>query len=266
MAPPDGRAREPGAPGRAAPLEPGRHTLLQRAVDPNVGHAVEPQEGPCVEVVIGEELPAVEEVVADVVDRPLDLALRLGPVRTARADPEAPMAAEAQELRVLDQPATLVALVVGDDGLHLVEQELRRHAAEVGERRFQPPHHDRHRLALVEPEPHPPRVAQHHDQRVPLAPRQPEVREVHLALVAGRSLEPPDRLHRLLRPDPAHVALHLAVAARIARRLHLVEQPHGAQLRVLGQARVNDPLVGIELRRPPRPGSVPDRLAVRASV
>ena len=45
----------------------------------------------------GEELPAVEEVVADVVDRPLDLALRLGPVQTACADPEAPVAAEAQD-------------------------------------------------------------------------------------------------------------------------------------------------------------------------
>ena len=37
---------------------------------------------------------------------------------------------------------------------------------------------------FVEPQPHPPRIAQHHDQRVPLAPRQPEVGEVHLALVA----------------------------------------------------------------------------------
>ena len=176
------------------------------------------------------------------------------------------MAAEAQELRVLDQPSALVPSVAGDDGLHLVEQKLRRHAAEVGERRFQPPHHDRHRLALVEPHPHQPRVAQHHDQRMPPAPRQPEVREVHLPLVARRGLEPLDRLHRLPWPDLAHVALHLAVTAPIARCLHLVEQPNGAQLRVLGQASVNDPLVGVELRRPPWPGSVSHRPAVRATV
>ena len=169
-------------------------------------------------------------------------------------------------LRVLDQPSALGPLVAGDDSLHLVEQQLRRHAAEVGERRLQPPHYDRHRLALVELQPHPPRIAQHHDQRVPLAPRQPEVREVHLALVARRRLEPPDRLHRLLRPHRADVTLHLAVAARIARCLHLVEQPHGAQLRILGQPGVDDPLVGIELRRPPWSGSVPHRLAVRAPV
>ena len=89
VAPPDGRAREPRDSGAASPIEPVRHALLQRAVNPNVGHAIAPQEGPRAELVIGEELPAAEEVVPDVVDRPLDLALRLGPVRTARADPEA---------------------------------------------------------------------------------------------------------------------------------------------------------------------------------
>ncbi len=81
-----------------------RHALLQRTVDPNVRHAIEPQPDPRVEVVVGHELPAVEEVVPDIADRLLDFPLRLGPVRTARADPEAPVAAEAQELRVLDQP------------------------------------------------------------------------------------------------------------------------------------------------------------------
>ena len=101
---------------------------------------------------------------------------------------------------------------------------------------------------------------------MPLAPRQPEVGEVHLALVARRSCEPPDRLHRLLRADPAYVALHLAVAAPVARRLDFVEQPHGAQLRVLRQARVNDPLVGVELRRPRGSGSVSHRLAVRPPI
>ena len=195
----------PGRQGTQAgllPFEPLGHAFLQRTVDSNVGHAVEPPQRPRVRVVVGDEVPAVEEVVPDVADGPLDLALCLGPVRTACPDPEAPVAAEAQELRVLDQPSALLSPVAGDDGLHLVEQQLRRHAAEAGERRFQPPHHDRHRLALVEPEPHPPRVAQHHDQRMPLAPRQPEVREVHLALMARGRLEPPDRLHGLLRPGP----------------------------------------------------------------
>ena len=50
--------------------------------------------------------------------------------RAACPDPEAPVVAEAQELRVLDQPAALVAPVVIDDGLHLVHQKLRRHSAE----------------------------------------------------------------------------------------------------------------------------------------
>ncbi len=101
---------------------------------------------------------------------------------------------------------------------------------------------------------------------MPPAPWQPEVREVHLPLVARRGLEPMDRLHRLPWPDLAQVALHLAVAGPIARCLYLVEQPNGAQLRVLGQASVNDPLVGVELRWPPWPGSVSHRPAVRATV
>ena len=101
---------------------------------------------------------------------------------------------------------------------------------------------------------------------MPPAPRQPEVGEIHVALVPRRGLEPLDRLHRLPWPDLAHVALHLAVAAPIARCPHLVEQPQGAQLRILGQASVNDPLVGIELRWTSWPRPVPRRPAVRAPV
>ena len=122
-APRDGKAKGPGdTQAGPLPLEPVRHTLLQRAVDPNVGHAVEPPEGPCVEIIIRGEVATVEEAPPDVAHRPFHLPLRLGPVRAACPDPESPVVAEAQELRVLDQPSTLVAPVVGDDGLHLVEQ------------------------------------------------------------------------------------------------------------------------------------------------
>ena len=58
------------------------------------------------------------------------------------------------------------------DGLHLVEPELRRHAADVGERHFRPriPTGIAGRSSSVLP--HPPRVAQRHDQCMLLAPRQ----------------------------------------------------------------------------------------------
>ena len=43
------------------------------------------------------------------------MILRLGPVRTARTDLEAPVMAEAQKLRFLDEPATLLPLASDDD-------------------------------------------------------------------------------------------------------------------------------------------------------
>ena len=77
-----------------------------------------------------------------------------------------------KELQVLEQSSALVAPVAGDDGLHLVEPELRRHAADVGERHFRPriPTGIAGRSSSVLP--HPPRVAQRHDQCMLLAPRQ----------------------------------------------------------------------------------------------
>ena len=90
---------------RPLPLEAVRGALLQRAVDPHVGVAVEPAKHAGVEIVVRDELPAIEEALADVPDRPFHLALRLRPVGTARPDPKAPVMAEAQELRVLHQPA-----------------------------------------------------------------------------------------------------------------------------------------------------------------
>ena len=92
---------------RPLPLEPVRRALLQRAVHPDVGLTVEPREHTGVEIVVGDEVPAIEEALADVPDRPFHLALRLRPVGAACPDPEAPVMAEAQELRVLDQPTAL---------------------------------------------------------------------------------------------------------------------------------------------------------------
>ena len=62
------------------------------------------------------------------------------------------------------------------------------------------------------------------------------------------------------------MALHLPVSPPIARRPNLLEEPHGTQLRILGQPHLDDLLVGIELRGPPTPRSVPDRLVVQLPV
>ena len=97
---------------RPLPLEAVGGSLLQRAVDPHVGLAL-PAPSPGVEVGVGHELPAVEEALPDVADRPLHLLLRLRPVRRAGPDPEAPVTAEAQERPVLQQPTARRASVGG---------------------------------------------------------------------------------------------------------------------------------------------------------
>lgn len=101
---------------RPLPPEAVRGPLLQRAVNSDVGLAFEPLKRTGVEVFVGDEVLAVEEALTDVPDRPFHLALRLGPVRLARPDPEAPVDPEAHELRVLDQSAAAVTVVVEDDG------------------------------------------------------------------------------------------------------------------------------------------------------
>ena len=89
------------------------------------------------------------------------------------------------------------------------------------------------------------------------APGKRERPEVHLALAAGRRLEADRRLDRLARPRRTHVVAHPGVAARIARRADLVEQPLRRQLRERLETRLDDRLVGIQLVRHRRPRRVP---------
>lgn len=63
-----------------------------------------------------------------------------------------------------------LALIVDDDCLQLIEEELCRHPAKGCKGLLQPAHQHRHGLARVEPQPHQPRVSEHHQQREALAP------------------------------------------------------------------------------------------------
>ncbi len=68
-------------------------------------------------------------------------SLRMSSIRTTRSDPEAPVVRKPQELRVLHQPASRAPPVRRDHCLHLVEQQLPRHAPERAERRLVPARH-----------------------------------------------------------------------------------------------------------------------------
>ena len=90
---------EPGRQGNQEwflPANPVGHALLNRTVNPNVRRAFEPPQGSRVEVVVRGEVAPVAKVVPNVPAGLTWLARRLGAVRTARPDAEAPVAAKAQ--------------------------------------------------------------------------------------------------------------------------------------------------------------------------
>lgn len=104
--------------------------LVGRAVPAHIRHAHEPALTLLVEIGVVQKGPTVDEIAAEVPDRPLDFALRLRPVRTARARHEAPVTGEAEKLRVAHQCAALEPQVPRDHRFHLIEEQLRGDAAE----------------------------------------------------------------------------------------------------------------------------------------
>ena len=155
------------------------------------------------------------------------------------------MRGEPEELCVQYQDAAGGAIVGQHHSAHLVEQQLLRNPAKLVEGALQRFHQDRHRLPRIEVQPQQPGVAEDDHQRMTAAPGKRERPEVHLALVPRRRLEPDRRLDGLARPGRKHVVPHAAVAARVARRPDLIEQPLRRQLWERLETRVDDRLVGI---------------------
>src|SRR5260370_38754675 len=86
-----------------------------------------------VQVVEIAEAAGEEAVLADVAERPLDLTLGLGPVRSTGSRMEPMMAGEVDERAVVDD-MTLIVLA-GDCRLHAIVEDLLRHTAQRGEGR-----------------------------------------------------------------------------------------------------------------------------------
>jgi hypothetical protein len=127
--------------------------LAGRAMHTHIRHALQPVLTLLIEVGVVQEGAAVDEIAADVAHRALDLALRLGAIGTARARREAPMRGKAQELKIVNERSTFEPQVARDHGLHLIEEQLLRHAAEIAERVLKPADERTHVLARVEPTP-----------------------------------------------------------------------------------------------------------------
>ena len=105
---------------------------LGRAMDADVGDGVEPIGELSVEIVEIAEAASEEEVLADVAERPLNLALGFGPVRPAGAGLEAIVLRQRQQRAIVDDVAVIV--LAGHRRLHAVVEDLDRHAAERVER------------------------------------------------------------------------------------------------------------------------------------
>ena len=99
------------------------------ACDAHIGDLIEPLPELGVEIVEIAEAAAEEEVLADVAERPLDLALRLGPVRPAGLRQIAVVAGELEQGAVVDDVAGL-GILAAEHGPHAVVEDLLRHAAE----------------------------------------------------------------------------------------------------------------------------------------
>ena len=140
-----------------------------------------------------------------------------------------------------------------------VEQQLLRNPAEAIEGALQRFRQHRHGLPRIEAQPQQPGVAQDDHQRMAPAPGKRERPEINLALAACRRLEPYRGLDRLARPHRVHVMPHAFIAARVARGADLIEQTLRRELRERLKARVDDPLVRVQLVRHWRTRHIPSR-------
>jgi len=85
-------------------------TLACRGVHSHIGHVVQPSPTLLIEVRIIAKRPTVNEIVAQVADGTLDLALGLRSVRATRARREAPVVREAKKFEIAHQRPALQAL------------------------------------------------------------------------------------------------------------------------------------------------------------
>ena len=221
---------------------------------PHVGDVVEPLPSLLIEVSVVDECPSVDEIVPQIPDRTLDFALRLRAVGATRARRKAPVVRKAKKLEIADERAALQAQVARDHRLHLIEEQLLRHPADIAKGLLESLDQGPHVLAWVKPAPQHARVAQHDEQRIPHAPRETESREVDLRLSARWRLEANHRLRRRRGPDLPHPRFQLRITAVVPGGVDLGQQAHRRQRGVRSEAGLNDRFVGVEFcgHRPPR--------------
>jgi hypothetical protein len=219
-----------------------RDDALGRAMQPDVGDRDEPVIELAIEVIEIAERAGQEEVVADVVERPLHLALGLGPIRSASSRDEAVVLTERDQRTVVDDVA--FDILAGHCRLHAVVENLDWYSADGGEgqhvtaqQRLQILVHDEAREDV-------PGMTEHQGEQPddPADPRlvgesSDEAGEVDLRLLARRCLKANlERLRLVVRPDRRHKAFYRRVGPAIAAFPDLAGKSDGGQVGEGGSA------------------------------
>jgi len=205
----------------------------------HVGDFVEPLVELAVEVVAVAEATAEEEVLPDIVERPFDLALCLGPVGLAGFWQVAVVAGELDQGAVVDDVVRRLWTLAVEHGFHAVVEDLGWGPAKRIECGGVAAQHGLHVLVRHEPAPQHAAVAEHQREQPDHALRAglvgehgAEIGEIDLGLPSGWRLEAHLEAGCRARPDAAEEVLYPRVAAPVSELAQLAVQSTGGQLGV----------------------------------
>jgi len=245
---------------------------LRGGVGAGVGDLVEPLAELVVEVAEVAEAAGEEEVLADVAERALDLALGLGPVGLAGLGQVAVMTGELDQGAVVDDVSG-VGVLAHEHGAHAVVEDLGRRPAQRLESSGMAAQQGLHVLLRHEPAPQHAAVAQHEREQPddPLGARLvgehgAEMGEIDLRLPTRRRLEPHLEPYRRAGPDIAQEILHHGVATAVAELADLAVQPAAGQVGVGRHALAQIGLERADLGRAGLPWSIGRRLQAALDV
>jgi len=207
---------------------------LRRGVAARVGDGVEPMAELAVEIVEIAERPRQKEILPDIAERSLDLALRLGAVGPTGPRMEAEVAGEVDQATIVDDAVGIT--LASDRSLHPIVEQLAGDTADRFEGGSMAPQHRRQVLMQDEASPDQAAVAEHHGEQ-PDNPRRQrfiveddmELRKIDLGLLAGLGLEPHLISGRRRRPDIPQEVRDGGITALVAAVFQLSEQPPPGQ-------------------------------------
>ena len=216
-----------------------------------------------IEIIHVPEGAGQEEVLPDIAERSLDLALGLGPIRLAGARHRAVMVQQRHQRSVVGHHTGLV--LADHRSLHPVIEDFLGHTAHVREGRDMAAKDRLQVLAGNEPAPEPAAVPEYHREQPDLAhdarfvgELNRELGKIDLGLLARRGFEPALELCLFGRARQAQEVRHRGIAAVIPQLPDLAQQARAAEIRECLNALLQIVFIGLDHARP-RPARAVDR-------